>query len=352
MRKGSDPSRRSIPFKEWPDIDKEAWIEATADGDIFDGRGPAFHWADRTKETNIQHYGRWLGYLAWRGQLNPTTEPGARVTIEVVGSYHKYLETIVAPRTRLSMLVGLKVAIKAMVPDEDWRWLQNICNRIQRNAKPKRDRLHNMPSSLDLHMTAHRALENMPSQIIVMADAVKFRDALMLALLVSRPLRVKNFTYITLDKHLIKIDDTWHLNFSAHEVKNKQPLSFTIPEDLIPYLERYLKEVRPIFRDAGTSQILWLNQDGDKLGKCFVHSRIKKITKQLTGTAINPQLFRHSAATWLAVDSSSAVQMSTPLLGHRHRSTTEKYYILAGNLEASRRLNQLLESAKQKVMEE
>jgi len=63
MPRPIDPSRRSLPLKEWPAIDQEHWSRAISPGDILDGQGPAVHWAVRTKETNIQHYGRWLGWL-------------------------------------------------------------------------------------------------------------------------------------------------------------------------------------------------------------------------------------------------------------------------------------------------
>ena len=55
MPRPIDPSRRSLPFQEWPVNDQNAWSQAIQPGDILDGQGPVAHWAERTKETNIQH---------------------------------------------------------------------------------------------------------------------------------------------------------------------------------------------------------------------------------------------------------------------------------------------------------
>jgi hypothetical protein len=56
--------RRAIPWDAWPEPDRIAWTEAIAEGDIFDGRGPAAHWAGTTRSAVIAAYGRWLGFLA------------------------------------------------------------------------------------------------------------------------------------------------------------------------------------------------------------------------------------------------------------------------------------------------
>ena len=67
-----------LPYKDWPQRDQDAWLAAIQDGDILDGRGMAFHWATATRETNILHYGRWLGFLAQQGLLDVRKRPAAR----------------------------------------------------------------------------------------------------------------------------------------------------------------------------------------------------------------------------------------------------------------------------------
>ena len=179
-----DPMRRTLPLAEWPPIDQEAWDAAQAAGDIFDEGGRAA----RTCQTNVQHYGRWLGYLLWRGALDPAADPADRVTREAVRAYNRHLEVIVAPRTRLSMLVGLKVMMQAMAPDRNWRWLQDACNRIQINAKPSRDKQARMRPTAEIFAAALTELGRLPTPLATVTEALAYRDALMLAFLAARPL--------------------------------------------------------------------------------------------------------------------------------------------------------------------
>ena len=173
----------------------------------------------------------------------------------------------------------------------------------------------------------------------------------MLALLAARPLRVKNMTAIKTGRHLLHHGNEWHLTFEADEVKNKQPLDYTVPISLVPYLEHYLAVVRSVFPGASESRLLWLNQYGSKLGRQFVYWRITNLTKRLFGRAINPHLLRDCAATTLAVEAPEIVKAARPLLGHRHAETTERYYIQADQLTASRRLNDILADLKAQTME-
>jgi hypothetical protein len=83
------PMRRALPVAEWPQADRQAWAAAQAAGDVFDEGGGASHWAPRTRLTNVQHYGRWLGYLIWLGQLDQSVSPADRVTREVVHAYNR-----------------------------------------------------------------------------------------------------------------------------------------------------------------------------------------------------------------------------------------------------------------------
>lgn len=77
-----------------------------------------------------------------------------------------------------------------------------------------------------------------------------------------------------------------------------------------------------------------------------VYHRLTKLTRCLFGTPINPHLLRDCAASSLAAVSADTARAAAPLLGHRHFSTTERYYIQADNLAASRRLGSILNRLK------
>jgi integrase len=338
--------RRTLPLTEWPQKDQDAWTAAQAAGDIFDEGGSAAHWAARTRTTNVQHYGRWLGFLLWTGALDEHVRPAARVTREAVRTYNRHLERLVAPRTRLSMLVGLKVMMQAMAPDRNWRWLQDACNRVQISAKPSKDKRVKMRPTAEIYAAAVAELELLPASPLSLKQALAYRDALMLAILAARPLRKGNFTTLELGRHLTRTEDNWMLAIPAAETKTRQPVSFDLPEPLLPWLNRYLSEVRPLFPQAAESTRLWLGKEGVMHDPHAVYHRLTKLTRRLFGVAINPHLLRDCAASSLAAVSADMARAAAPLLGHRYFSTTERYYIQADNLAASRRLGAILDKLK------
>ncbi|KLK92654.1 hypothetical protein AA309_13275 [Microvirga vignae] len=346
MARTVDPMRRALPVSKWPQRDQETWAAAQADGDIFDEGSGAAHWASRTRLTNVQHYGRWLGYLHWTGKLEEAADPADRVTREAVRAYNCHLERLVAPRTRLSMLVGLKVMMQAMAPDQDWRWLQDACNRVQISAKPSKDKKAKMRPTAEIFAAAISELERLPAGSLSIEQAIAYRDVLMLAFLASRPLRVKNFTNLEIGIHCLPTNGNWLITIPTEETKTRQPISFELPEPLVPWFEQYLVEVRPLFPQAQKSTRLWLGKEGILRDSHAVYHRITKLTRRLFGMPINPHLLRDCAASSLAAVSADMARAAAPLLGHRHFSTTERYYIQADNLAATRRVSRILERVK------
>lgn len=346
MLKSLDPTRRSMPLQEWPVEDQRAWINATAAGHILDGEGPAAHWAPQTKETNRRHYGRWLSFLANGDRLNLTMAPPDRVTPALVGEYHDLLLQQVAPRTRLCLLVGLKEVARAMAPERSWRWLQDLCNRVQRNAPPSVNKRLRVRSSATIYRRALRELAQATALPMTQDNAIVCRDLFMLALIASRPVRSSNLAAIRLGEHLVKQSGIWRLSFPPDQVKNRQPISFEIPATLAPWLDHYLAVIRPQFRGSDTSDLLWLCKNGPNIDPHFPYYRLTKLTSRLFGAPINPHLFRDCAATELAFKSPGAVNAARALLGHRHASTTARYYVQAKDLDASRQLNAILQRIK------
>lgn len=198
-------NRRYLPFAAWPVGDQATWAVAIAEGDILDGRGPAAHWADATKRTNRQHYARWLGFLVAECRLRDELRPDERVTRDAVHAYVARLKAEIAPRTVVSALVGLKVVIKAMATDEDWRWLANVCNALNRSSLPSMNKRARMRPTGEIYAAALAELKRLgKTPLRRRLDRVAFRDTLMLAILAARPLRLRNIADIRIDRHLVR----------------------------------------------------------------------------------------------------------------------------------------------------
>ena len=132
--------------------------------------------------------------------------------------------------------------------------------------------------------------------------AVRYRDGLMLALLAARPLRARNFTALTLDKHLYPAGGEWTINIAGSETKTGREYEVPFPAMLVPYLERYLSHWRPaLLVGAADSDRLWLSWRGYPLDYLDVHRTIRAVTAQLFGTPMHPHIFRDCLATSVAI---------------------------------------------------
>jgi integrase/recombinase XerD len=285
-----------------------------------------------------------LGFLKRNAMLEADQLPAERATPEYVQAYVRQLQREVAPRTVVSTLVGLKVMLKAMAPEANWSWLVDICNALNRRSRPGTAKYRRMRPTEEIYAAAANELERLArTPLWRRIDRVAFRDTLMVALMALRPLRLTNFSSLKISEDFVLERDTWTIQIPGENVKNGQPLEFTFPDALLPHLDLYLKKVRPSFsRSLGFRQ-LWLHYRGTPLDVHSVYCRVVLVTKRLLGVAINPHLFRHCAATSLATQSPAAALASGALLGHRSITTTQRYYIRASALDASRTVNAVLQ---------
>ena len=67
----------------------------------------------------------------------------------------------------------------------------------------------------------------------------------MIAFLALRPLRLRNFTALTLGDSLQRQGNCWWIVLAAEDTKNRRPLELPFPDPLVPALEHYLAQVRP-----------------------------------------------------------------------------------------------------------
>lgn len=341
-----EPSQRAMRIEDWPQLDRAAWSDAMSTTDLFGSGGLAAHWRPATRQTNIQHYGRWLGFLAWSGLLDPLCSPADRVTREWASLYHEHLARTVKPYTQLAMLVGLKVTMQAMYPDEDWRWLADGCNRLQTKAR----RLRVLPpfaltcEEIDQRARAHleRAFDDFRTTPDL-EHAVIFRDALILTLMVRRPLRLGNFSNLRVGSSLRQLGTGWRISVPGSETKNGDPIEFDFPPCLQPMLEFYRSDVRVLFAQAQTSDLLWLTRKGPSSQRHWIHLRIVLLTPIVFGIRLTPHDFRDVGATYLALEASKALTLVASLLSHRGLGTAKRWYVRANSLRAGEYLNGLLE---------
>lgn len=346
-----DPNRTYVylPLAYWPNQDQQAWQKAISHGDILEGQGPAHHWRPATRHSSIRHYSRWLSFLNRNGWMEDICGPTDRLTEDRIRAYLAELNETVAPRTMASAIIGLKVMVKAMAPSKNWRWLMDISNRVHVQAKPSKDKRLAMRDSTEILAKAIAELQELQGSTLTTRKArIYARDCLIIALMAARPLRMKNFCELELGHTLLSTCAGWWIDVPGSETKTSQPIAFPVPDYLAPYLSWYIEHLRPVFeakersKSLKASNRLWLNYNGGPLTAHATYHRFILLTTDWFGTPINPHLFRDCAATTLSTRCVADAFTAAPLLGHRSFATTQKHYIRANQLEASRQINAVL----------
>ena len=191
------------------------------------------------------------GLAAAADMLDPAVEPWQRATPERLRSFGAHLIAQVAPRTAASSLIGLKVVLKAMHPEGDWRWLMDLTNRLNSWAAPAVDRSAQTLPIEQIHNACLRELDRLlETPLTRRLDRVAYRDTLIALMLSAAPVRLRNLAAIEIGTQLRITARGATLPFSEHETKNRQPLVHPLPRHLVPYLQA-LSRPRPPELPAG-----------------------------------------------------------------------------------------------------
>jgi hypothetical protein len=110
-------ARLSLPIEAWPEIDRRLWEAGRTSGYLA-----------TLKPTSIAgivtRYGRWVWFLASRGDLDERTDPAGRVTSELVGNYIHALRACGYKNAAIEpYLRGLGAALRVLAPERSFTWL-------------------------------------------------------------------------------------------------------------------------------------------------------------------------------------------------------------------------------------
>jgi integrase/recombinase XerD len=329
---------------QWPAEDRRNWIRNRL-GKGLEGRdNPAVAWSERTTKKNANGYGRYLAWLARGGLLIEDETIIERVTPERVTSYAASLKSRFSPVSVGVTVAALCSAARAFAPEADWSWLSRRSTRLKLRAKPSREKRHAIQHTLDLYRFGKRLMDLADrGKGRTVAAAQRYQSGLIIAVLAARPLRIRNFQAITIGETLRWDGTRYWLAFTTDDTKMHAPIEEPLPDDLIPYLEVFLRIWRPVllrqtrkFGGEPTHRRLWVDRAGCAVKESTLRSLIKRYTEKEFGTAIWPHLFRDCLLTSVAVDQPDLMRIGATLLGHAS-SRTGKHYNQARMLDASRR---------------
>lgn len=354
MARNLQPEHRCMKLEDWPEADRAAWERARQPADPFEPHiGYANRWRAITQAMIEQGYGRWLTWLDLNGHLDRGQSPSERVTEERLRAYFGALrQQGLSDYSVAARLQQLGNALKAMAPDKDWTRILRASDRVHAGAVPVTNieaKLQPAEAVLQLGLDLMEAAEK--DRFRTPTDrATLFRDGLVIAFLIHRPVRLGNLTSITIGTHLHRRGEDWWVAFQGAETKGGRPIEFIWPAELAEALERYMTVHRPVLMGAGKSDApsnaLWVARGGKPMGDDAIAFQVNARTEEEFGKAINPHTFRHIAATTIATDDPEHAANTASVLSHASLKTTERYYNKAKQQDAAERVHEVHKALK------
>ena len=244
-------------------------------------------------------------------------------------------------------------ALRAMAPEQDWRWVLRAVGRLRGPAvsvRRKPERLQS-PEKLVALGRSLMAQADDPAFGLPAVRAARYRDGLMIALLALRPMRRRNLAAIRCGQHLVHRGAQWWLHFRTGESKTRPVLEFSFPAELVAHLDRYLHQHRPVLLQRGRRPPqpvtgLWVSKHGTQMGPAALWHQIDHHTGDAFDEPLSPHLFRDCAATAIAINAPSDIGIVRAILGHTSPATAERHYNLATSLEAGRRYGRTIDKLR------
>ncbi len=228
-RRWQNPERRVVlKIEAWPAADREAWARASAQGDLLGETGPAASWSAVVRKKRLISYGRWLGFLARTGRLEPGQGPAERVTRENVAAYLKALTADCAPVTVWGYMAELAIMLEVLAPEADHAWLHRLARKLQTRMRPEVDRARRLVPVGRLYQEGLAMMQEALAEPVPVRHArpanrllvreVLFRDGLILALLAACPLRRRSFVGLEPGRHLVRHSDCYRLQLEPGDL--------------------------------------------------------------------------------------------------------------------------------------
>jgi hypothetical protein len=354
------PTRMVLPVEDWPAKDRALWLAGIAPQTGL--RRRRLH-AETLRPKSIEHarkgYGRFLSVLAAHGQLDPDADPTDRVTFETIALLFDTLaDAGNIPNTIKARLFHLRMALRIMVPGQDFDWLtrpDDCALDTLLPFEPKDDKF--TPGAIALFRWGLRLMQapELGAWPGLAHDRLEicrtFRNGLIIALLACRAPRLGSLAGMRLEKNLYLHNGGYWMCLQSGLVKNKQKLEYSLPPELTLYIDRYLAEIRPHLLDPAKTDAVWGNGDGGEFTYRAIGTMIFRQSGREFGQSFGPHRFRDALATTLAEADHQNPGLAAVVLGISERVVTVHYrQARQGNAARKLQMNLVEERERTRAM--
>jgi predicted secreted protein len=344
----------SLKFNDWPAGDRRAFSAALDEIDEGNDIGLAAFWSKDWREAVIKRYGMWLHFLQRNGWLDPGSSPLARVTKERLRSFVKEIDDRVESETTAAYALGMSEALRVMCPNEKRpKYLKKAVRKLARLAQPSRDDRSKLVAPYQLYRAGLRRMKRYQAAAATCPkSALKFMDGLMMAMIVSKALRMKNFAGMLWNKNIKKNPlDMYEVKFAKIETKNHVRIRAELPRTLTKYIDFYVTIVRDKLLQKRESEAMWITSINTDMAPITLYYRFCAATFEELEKRINPHMVRKIVATGVAFAEPTAVSITPALLDHNNSRTQKEAYNLAGNIAGSAVHIRLLEIRRRRAID-
>ena len=344
---------RYVPLNEWPIGCQEQWSAAFEEADLFSNTKPATQWRRATILKVICGLGALISWCIYKKiSIENATISDLATQEHIKGFITDMRQSNYAPNTIFCHVQEVYDAAKVMDPSQNWKWLLNGLKKVRSKAKPVRNKLKRLQPAQKLDQLGNALMQRAQSdsELSFYKRALMFRDGLMIAILIHRPLRLSNFASIDVGGRLQILAKSAVLFFPAEEMKGKRDFEAHFPAKYLSDLKTYLEIYRPYLLSLKHEDTpdhvsgLWISNEGKQLSELSLRNAIKKHTKREFGQDLTPHLFRDCAVTTLVRDEPESARITRSILSHSTIETTNRHYNQAQMIDASRRHTKMMES--------
>lgn len=338
------PRIRSLKPDEWSEVDQRNWAEACRAAGRLSRGGRASHLKPVSRADLACRYGLFLDFLARAGLLPPGSGSSSLITRENVSAYLAEITARVSSVSVYGAISKLRRMGEILDPVWDGSWLTEIEQDLAWGMRPapKQHRIVDSDRLWQLGLDLMQEAEERKT-LPTIRRALLYRNGLMVSLLASCPIRLRNFAALEIGSTLRNVGDDWVITLPASQTKGGRPDERPVSREMTRRIDSYLGNYRRSVRETNA---LWVGRTGEALGYSGVERVIVETTRREFGTSISPHLFRSCAASTVYRNLPAQSGMAAAILQHTDLRITERYYNRARNIGFAARFAELLESSR------
>ena len=178
-------------------------------------------------------------------------------------------------------------------------------DRIGSNAKRKPPKHHLVTSetlyALGLKLMDEVVATSHAATQASKADAMKYRDGLLIALEALVLLRRRTLAALRIGQQLVKSGNLWELVIPAQDTKTRRALDFPISIELSRRIDVYVGQFRGRIPRAAQHDGLWPSNKGRLMDHGTIYDTVRRPTREAFGFPVGLHCFRSAAGTFWSI---------------------------------------------------